>query len=73
MFFKYDSVLAYMESVSSILTVDQIAITCRVDKTHFYRYYEPMSEIIENRVSVVKFRTTLYFAQVTSIVKYFQK
>ena len=32
-----------------------------------------MSEIIENRASVVKFRISLYFAQETSIEKYFQK
>ena len=32
-----------------------------------------MSEIIENRASVVKFRIPLYFAQVTYLVKYFQK
>ena len=32
-----------------------------------------MSEIMENWVSVVKFRIPSYFAQVTSIVKYFKK
>ena len=32
-----------------------------------------MSGTLENRGSVVKFRISSYFAQVTSIVKYFQK
>ena len=32
-----------------------------------------MSGTMENRVSVVKFRISSYFAQVTSIVKYLKK
>ena len=47
---------------------------CSIDpdgkSNSFHCSYEPISAIIENRASVVKFRISFYFVEETSIVKY---
>ena len=37
------------------------------------RYYEPVPASTENEMTVAKFRISLYFAQITSIVSCFRK